>query len=59
MARKADDATILLRMTPQERDEINRALGRGKVNITAVELLLAYARNVGRSQPRLDQEAAA
>ena len=56
MARKQDDVTILLRMTKEEREVINRALGRGNVNARAVELLLDHARAVESTQPALDEQ---
>jgi hypothetical protein len=51
MARRQDDATILLRMSKDERDAINNALGRGNVNSLAVPLLLDFARAVERARP--------
>jgi hypothetical protein len=59
MARRQDDATILLRMSKAEREQINRALGKGKVNALAVRLLLDFARDLERSHPQLRAEVAA
>jgi len=56
MARRADDAQVVLRMTKAERDLVNQALGRGRVNDLAVRLLVDYARAIQRAQPALTNE---
>ena len=56
---RRDCAQVMLRMTPSERDRIQRAVPRGSLNAVAIQLLMDYARALEGGSPLAQEGSAA